>query len=226
LLIAIAMVSLRTLPFLLRLIARFFQYLRGSVLCLGTLRLARDPLQPSRVVLLVSLTAGLVLFARTFENSLATGQESLRSDALARGVSTALQLNAVTLVLFSVTTFFLVHLFAAQRRGREFGLLRAMGLSARQGLTLLVVESIPALLLGLLAGVAVGLGLSHTMIPYLSQPLAESLGGVAIERIVVDWAAVAQVYVLLVGVYGSALLLLVLLFAHTGVHRALWRGDE
>jgi hypothetical protein len=226
LLIAVAMVSLRILPFLLRLLAWLSQRLRGTVLPLGLFRLARDPLQPSQVVLLVSLTAGLVLFTRTFGGALATGQEALQTDALAQGVRTALQLNALTLVLFSVTAFFLVHFVAAQGRGREFAVLRAMGLSARQMLALSVAEGMLMLLLGLLAGTFVGLGLSHIMIPYLSQPLAESLAGVTIERIRVDWPAVARLYGLLIGVYGSALVLLSWVVMRTRAHRAPWRGDE
>jgi ABC-type lipoprotein release transport system permease subunit len=178
------------------------------------------------VVLLVSLTAGLVLFTRTFGDSLATGQEALQTDALAQGIRTALQLNALTLVLFSVTAFFLVHFVAAQGRGREFAVLRAMGLSARQLLALSVTEGMLMLLLGLLAGTFVGWGLSQIMIPYLSQPLAESLAGVTIERIGVNWSAVARLYGLLIGVYGSALVLLSWVLMRTRVHRAPWRGDE
>jgi hypothetical protein len=235
LLIAIAMVSLRTLPFLLRLMARFFERQRGLVLPLSLSRLARDPLQAGRVVLLVSLTVGLVLFTRIFGDSLAHSQEEmahylagadLRSDALAQGTQGAFQLNALTLVLFSVTAFFLVHFFAAQGRAREFGMLRAMGLSARQLLTLLIMEGALVLLLGLLAGTVVGLALSHIMTPYLSQVLAEALAGITIERILVDWPAVAQLYVLLIAAYGSALALLALVLMRTRAHWALWMGDE
>ena len=118
LLIAIAMVFLRIVPFLLRLVAWFFQHLRGLALPLGLFRLARDPLQPSRVVLLVSLTAGLMLFTHIFGDSLAYSQDPLRSDALAQGTSTALQLNALTLGLFSVTTFFLIHFLSRRRDER------------------------------------------------------------------------------------------------------------
>jgi len=225
LLIGAAMVFLRVLPFLLRLIARLTQRLRGWALPLSLFRLARDPLQSGRSVLLVSLTAGLVLFTRIFGSSLASSQEALCSDALAQGVSTTLQLNAVTLLLFSVTAFFLVHFIAARGRERESGVLRTMGLSARQRLVLLITEGMLVLLLGLLAGVVVGLGLSHIMIPYLAQPLAESLGGATIE-ILVDWPAVARLYVLLIGVYGSALVLLSLILMRTRAHWAPWIGDE
>jgi hypothetical protein len=226
LLVAIAMIFLRILPFLLRLAAWLFQSRRGVVLPLSLSRPARDPLQPGRAALLVSLTAGQVLFARIFGDSLAHSQTALRSDALVQGIAGAFRLNALTLVLFSVTAFFLVHLVAAQGRGREFGVLRALGLSVRQWLTLLGIEGMLVLLLGLLAGTVVGLGLSYLMIPYLSQALAESLAGVTIERMLVDWPAVAQLYVSLIVLYGSALVLLLLVLRRTPVHRAVWMEDE
>jgi hypothetical protein len=226
LLIAIAMVSLRILPFLLRLVAWILQRLRGLVVPLGLSRLARDPLQPSRVVLLISLTAGLMLFTRTFGGSLDYSQEAFQSDALARGTGDAFRLNALTLLLFSVTVFFLDHFISAQGRVHEFGVLRAMGLSVRQWLTLLVIEGILVLLLGLLAGTFVGLGLSHVMIPYLSQTLGDSLAGIAIERIPVDWPAVARLHFQMIAVYGSALALLVLVLLRTPVRWAVWMEDE
>jgi hypothetical protein len=226
LLIGVAMVFLRLLPFLLRLVAWSFRHLRGLALPLSLSRLARDPLQPSRVVLLVSLTVGLVLFTRIFGDSLASSHSAIQSDALVQGVSGALQLNAVALVLFSVTAFFLAYFFAVQGREHERDVLRAMGLSARRWLTLLVVEAIPVLMLGLLTGVVVGLGLSHVMIPFLSQPLAESLGGVAIERILIGWPAIARLSAVLIGVYGSVLALLVVILGHAGAHQTLHIGDE
>jgi hypothetical protein len=221
LLVALTMVCLRIWPPLLRLAARLSQRLRGLVLPLSLLRLARNPLPASRLVLLVSLSAGLVLFARTFQDSLAPGPAGMASsDALGQGVSSSLQLNALTLVLFSAAAFFLVNLVAVQDRVRspagvgaqetagESGVLRTMGVSLRQSLALLGVEGSLVALLGLLAGTVVGLGLSYTMIPYLSQALAGSLAGVAAEQITVDWSAIARLYSLLVAVYGAALAVL------------------
>jgi hypothetical protein len=228
--IATAMIFLRIVPFLLRLVARLVQHPRGLVLPLGLLRPARNPLQPSRLVLLVSLTAGLVLFAQTFGDSLAHGQAALRSAALVQGIAGAFQLNALMLALFGVATFFLAHLIAAQGQGRELGILQAMGLPARQWPLLSVVEGILVLSLGLLAGAVVGLGLSYTMIPYLSQalvaPLVEPPGGVTPEWIVVDWPAIARLYAVLVGLHGSALALLWLVLGRERMHRAAWREDE
>jgi hypothetical protein len=80
-------------------------------------------------------------------------------------------------------------------------------------------------MLGLLAGALVGLGLSYTMIPYLSQALAGSLAGVPDQQIAVDWPAmswrtVAPLYLLLVLVYGAALGILL------GVLGKLWKDDR
>jgi hypothetical protein len=226
LLVAVVLVFLRVLPFLLRLVAWPSQRLRGWALSLGLLHLARDPLRASRLVLLVSLTAGLALFSRTFGDSLAHGPEALRSDALAQGVGAALQLNTLTLLLFSVTAFFLANLLAVQGRRGEFGILRPLGLSVRQWLAVLALEGAVILGLGLLAGTLVGWGLSHIMIPYLSQSLVGSSADVAIERLVVDWTAVAWLYALLLAVYGAALAMVWLIQLRSQAQLAQWIGDE
>jgi hypothetical protein len=226
LLIAVAMMFLRIVPFLLRTVARLFQQQRGPVLPLGLLRPARDPLQPSRAVLLVGLTAGLALFAHILGDSLAHSQEALQSDAMVEGIAGAFELNALMLVLFGGTTFFLAHLVVAQGRGRELGILRAMGLPARQWPILFVAEGTLVLGLGLLVGVGVGLGLSCTLIPYLSPALVEPLAGVTIERIVLDWPAIAWLCAVLMALYGSALVLLWLVLRRQRAHRVLLWEDE
>ena len=221
LLIGVAMVLLRVLPFLLRIVAWLFQNLRGLTLSQGLIHLSRDSQQPSQVVLLVSLTTGLVLFTRTLENSLAGNPGTM-----ARYLAGALQLNALALILFSVTVFFLAHLFAAQGRAREFRILRAMGLSSRQSLILLLMEGILVLFLGLMIGAVIGLGLSHIMMPYLSQALTGWQLGIAIEQATVSWHIVAQSYALLIAVYGSALALLWVVLIRTRELWTVWMEDE
>jgi putative ABC transport system permease protein len=151
---------------------------------------------------------------------------ALQLDALAQGTSGALRLNTLTLALFSVAAFALFHFLAAQQRVVEFGVLRALGLSARQLLALLATESVLVLALGLAAGAVIGYGLSRAMIPYLSQALSASLSGVAIEQIVVDWSSIVRLYALLSAFYGLALVLLLLVLMRVGVHQAMRMGDE
>jgi hypothetical protein len=151
---------------------------------------------------------------------------ALQSDALAQGTSGAFRLNTLALALLSVAVFFLVQFFAAQGRVREFSVLRALGLSTRQLLALLVAEGALVLGLGLAAGTLIGYSLARILIPYLSQALSESLSGVTIQHVLVNWPAVARLYGLLILFYGLALMLMLLLLMRVGVHRALRIEDE
>ena len=153
-----------------------------------------------------NLVAHPVIRERVLEDSREWLRES-QSDALAMGISRALRVNGLTLGLFSMTTFCLIHLVGTQQREREFRTLQVMGLESRQMVGLVVTEGMLALFLGLLAGIGIGLGLSHIMIPFLSQPLAESLAGTSIELIVIDWPAIALLCAMLSSIYGLGLAL-------------------
>ena len=56
--------------------------------------------------------------------------------------------------------------------------------------------------------------------------LAEPLTGVSLEHILVDWPALARLGVLLLAVYGSALVLLVLVLIRAPVNWAVWMEGE
>ena len=107
----------------------------------------------------------------------------------------------------------------SQDREGEYGILVTMGISMRQWLVLVGIEGVLVLLLGLLAGTLVGLGLSYSMIPYLSQALAGSLAGITVERIAVEWSAIARLYGLLVVVFGAALAVLLVILGQSGGRR-------
>jgi hypothetical protein len=221
LLVAGALVLLRVLPFLLKKIAWVLHHWRGLTLWQALERLSRDTSQPGREVLLVSLTTGLVLFSGTLAVLLGGSPE-----AMGRHMAGALQLNALSLVLFSGMVFFFAHLVAAQGKAREWGLLRALGLRWHQWLTMQTIEGAVVLCLGLVSGAVVGLGLSRIMLPFLAQALAAWQLGSAIEQAMVSWRVVAQSYVLLIAVYGSALALLALVLVRTREQWAVWREEE
>lgn len=152
--------------------------------------------------------------------------ESLQSDALAQGANQAFRLNALTLAVLSVAAFVLVHYFAARQRTYEFGILRAAGAAPWQLLVLLVTEGLLVMALGLLAGTAIGYGLSRIMVGYLSPVLSAATAGVPIREIVIGWAGVARQYAVLVSAYVVAMLLLLLVLLRAGVHRVLRMGEE
>lgn len=205
LLIAGAMVLLRLVPLLFRLVAWPFGRLRSWALPLGLSHLARDPLRAGRMVLLISLTAGLIFFHHIFGASLAHSPEMLPSEVLLQGISSALQLNVLMLLLFGGAIFFLVSLLTVLVRRRELGIMRTLGLSVGQWLATVLLEGIVTLVVGLLAGGLVGWGLAHIMIPYLSQSLLGLQADDIAPRVVVGWEVISRWYALLLVAYGSAL---------------------
>lgn len=224
LLIAVTLVFMRILPLVLRAVARLCQNQRGLMFPLAVARSTWEPLEPGRVALLVSLTVALALLARILRDSLVHGPEALQSDTLLKGLAGAFQLSAVMLVLFSVMAFLLVHLF--EGHVRELSILRRMGLPIRRWSTVIMLVGSLRFLLGLVAGTVAGLGLSYTMIPYLSQALVESLAGVAVEQIIVDWLAIARIYVTLIALYGVAVALLWWILGRRDAHLTPWTEGE
>ena len=178
------------------------------------------------MVLLVSLTAGLIFFHRIFGASLAHSPEILPSGVLLQGISGALQLNMLMLLLFGGVVFCLVSLLTLLARRRELVIMRALGLSAGQWLAVVLLEGIVALVVGLLAGGLVGWGLAQIMIPYLSQSLLGPQAGGIVPGVVVGWEVVSRWYALLLAAYGSALAVVWLVQWRGQGQRVQGIGDE
>ncbi len=81
-LIAVGLVFLRVFPLLLRGISWAIQQVRGLILPIGITRLARSPVAPSRVILLISITAALIFFAQVFSDTLDVRQEEIAHYAI------------------------------------------------------------------------------------------------------------------------------------------------
>jgi hypothetical protein len=220
------MVFLRLIPVLFRLVAWPFGRLRNWALPLGLSHLAGDPVRAGRTVLLVSLTAGLIFFHRIFGASLAHSPEILPSGVLLQGISGALQLNMLILLLFGAAIFSLASLLTVLERRRELAIMRTLGLSAGQWLVMVLLEGTVALVVGLLAGGLVGWGLAQIMIPYLSQSLLGPQAGGLVPRVIVDWEVISRWYALLLGAYGLALALVWLVQWRGQGRRVQWIGDE
>jgi ABC-type antimicrobial peptide transport system permease subunit len=134
--------------------------------------------------------------------------QAFQAHLVSREAKAAFRLNAAILVPLSGLGFLLVQLFTARRRAAEFGTLQALGLSSRQLWRMLVLEGVIIVVLGLVLGSGMGYGLALMMRPFLSHVLASSMGGIAIDQILIDWPVVGAAYAGLVGLYGLALLLL------------------
>ena len=151
---------------------------------------------------------------------------SFKADLVSRTANTAFQLNAIILGTLSVGGFLLVQVFTARSRRMEFIVLRALGLSTRQLFGLLFLEGLILMFLGLLLGIGIGYGLAFVMRPFLSLTLAESLGGGAIDQVIIHWPTVAENLVVFVGFYILALLSMLIGLLLSNVHRTLRVLDE
>lgn len=134
--------------------------------------------------------------------------ETYRADQVARTATTAFRLNTLILGALSVGGFLLIQMFAVRARRKEFAVLQIMGLSLRQLLGLVFLEGVVLMLFGIGLGIGIGFGLANLMRPFLSITLAASLGGGAIDQIVIHWPSIARELLLYVGAYLIALLLL------------------
>lgn len=153
-------------------------------------------------------------------------ERRLQSNLIALETLGAFNLNAFMLSLLSIAIFFMVNYFAAHQRLYEFSVLRSIGLGTEQLLSLLSIEGILTLVMGLLAGSGLGYGLAYIMRSFLAHPLAVSLGGDTIRQIVLDWGEIGRLYGLLIGFYALALGLLLATLLRAGIQRVLRIGEE
>lgn len=152
--------------------------------------------------------------------------QSFKDDLVSGTAITAFQLNAIILGALSVGGFLLVQVYSARGRRIEFSILRATGFSNLQLLGLVFLEGLIIMFLGLLLGVGVGYGLAFVMRPFLSLTLAQSLGGGAIDQVIIHLPKVLGNLLVFIGFYTIALVILLVGLVLNDVHRTLRVLDE
>jgi len=147
-----------------------------------------------------------------FENLIAGNSreqlEVFQNNLVFREVATAFILSALILIPLSGVGFFLIQLFSTQRRGYEFDVLQAIGLSKTQLKSLLIREGVIYIFLGMLIGIGIGIGLVVMMQPFLLQILPPLMGGLVFDQIMINWSEVGIRLVILMGFYAIGLLVL------------------
>ena len=120
----------------------------------------------------------------------------------------------------------IVQIFAAVRRRRQFSVLRAIGFSTGQFVGVIFLEGLMLLTLGILLGFGIGYGLAYLMKPFLSLTLQASLGGAAIDRLMVPWSTIGGTLLILAGFDILALVLLVAGLLRSKIHQTLRISEE
>jgi putative ABC transport system permease protein len=134
----------------------------------------------------------IVLYYRTAEERL--NAEQLRPER--QGLFGLLSTGFLAISFLTVLGFFLYALFSFRSRYIELGMLRALGLTARQLIAYLAAELVFLLVVGISAGTAFGIGASQLFIPMLqmgSGPEAQ----IPPFIIHINWLSVSRVYILL-----------------------------
>ena len=141
-----------------------------------------------------------------------------------QGLFGLLSVGFVTAALLTVLGFILYTLFSFRRRFIELGMLRAVGLSARQMSALLAGELIFLVATGVLVGTAVGVLFSLWFIPYL-QVGASLSAHYPPFMVEVAWGAISQMYRLFGLLFLAALSILAALLLRMKVFQAIKLGE-
>jgi putative ABC transport system permease protein len=151
---------------------------------------------------------------------------TFQGDLVARTANVAFGLNAFTLGVLSVGGFMLVQIFAAVRRRRQYSVLRAIGFSTGQFVGVIFLQGLMLITLGILLGFGIGYGLAYLMKPFLSLTLQASLGGAAIDRLIVPWSTIGGTLLILAGFDILALVLLLVGLLRSKIHQTLRISEE
>ena len=135
-----------------------------------------------------------------------------------------LSVGFASLALLTVLGFLLYALFSFRRRFIELGMLRAIGLSSGQMLTLLAAELAFLFLSGLAAGTALGVGVSNLYIPHLQvgNSLAARIPPFLVR---IDWGSVYQIYLLFGMLFIVALVVLGISLVRMKIFQAVKLGE-
>jgi putative ABC transport system permease protein len=141
-----------------------------------------------------------------------------------QGLFGLLSVGFVTAALLTVLGFILYAMFSFRRRFIELGMLRAVGLSARQMTALLASELIFLVGIGLLVGTGLGVLFSRWFIPFLQ--VGASLSALYPPFIVeVAWGSIVQMYVLFGLLFIGALSILAALLMRMKIFQAIKLGE-
>jgi ABC-type lipoprotein release transport system permease subunit len=149
-----------------------------------------------------------------------------KSDPLvAAGWAGILLISFVGVVLVSGLGFIVYAYLAARSRHLEFAVLRTLGFSWKQIISLVSLEQVCVIGLGMGIGTLLGSRLSRIMMPFLQ--LTEK-GETVIPpfAIVTDWSTISIAYIILTIAFIVTMSLVVLFFSRVALARALRMGEE
>jgi putative ABC transport system permease protein len=141
-----------------------------------------------------------------------------------QGLFGQLSVGFVAAALLTVLGYFMYALFSFRRRFISLGILRAVGLSTGQMVTLVAAETAVLILSGLTLGTIFGVWISNLFIPYL-QTGADASDLVPPYLVEIAWPAIFQIYGLFLLLFLVALVVLALMLRRMKIFQAIKLGE-
>lgn len=136
-----------------------------------------------------------------------------------------LSIGFLVSVVVTIMGFFLFTFLSLRARMLHFGVLRAIGLSVRQLLTMLALEQLLSLGLGLVVGTVLGRFVSSTFLPFLEQN-AQFKEAIPKFIIVVEQADLLKIYVVLLSMLLAGIIGLAAVLFRMRLAQAVKLGEE
>lgn len=149
----------------------------------------------------------------------------LRDDPGRTGIFGILTVGFLVSAMLTVLGFMLYSFLSARRRMQQLGILRAMGLSITQLVSLFIFEQGFLILLGTLAGTVLGVVTGSLFIPFL-QIKSEQHAGIPSFIVMTAWDDIYKIYAILGVILAFAFPAFIWMLARMKIHEAIKFGDE
>ncbi len=149
-----------------------------------------------------------------------------RLDPQLTGMFGMLSIGFIVAGLLTVLGFFLYSYLSFQKRIVQMGILRAMGLSARQLFAMLMAEQLYLIVLGVLSGIALGLLAGSLYIPFL-QFGVKAEGDITPPFIVATpWGEFGRIFMVIGAMVLAGLVFISFMLRRLQLFRAVKLGEE
>ena len=149
----------------------------------------------------------------------------LRDDPGRTGIFGILTVGFIIAAVLTVLGFMLYSFLSAKRRMQQLGILRAMGLSIRQLISLFLFEQGFLIALGVAVGTLLGVLTGTLFIPFL-QIKSEAHAGIPPFVVMTAWGDIAKIYVMFGVILAIALPAFIWMLARMKIHEAIKFGEE
>lgn len=148
-----------------------------------------------------------------------------RRDPQRMGLYGMLSIGFIVAVLITVLGFFLYNFLSIKKRLLNFGIMRSIGLSLKQLISILALEQILSVGIAFVLGTVFGIVTSRIFLPFLqiSEELADTIPGF---RPVVETGDILKILVILGGTLVIGLVVLGIIFTKLKLHEAIQLGEE